>query len=148
MDLLLCMLAGHGCNIICFSYGVLQVYIYSYMRQFDPSLTMKHLHLHLPLLLGVAASTSWVQGYLARWVGARALHCANMSALCAWCMVLFWFSHSYAAVTTAMTGIGLNYGMLHVYLISTVVNRVTRYYLFVEQLYMVFTTVVHCIYYS
>ena len=122
------MLAGHGCNIISFSYGVLQVYVYSYMRQYDPSLTMKHLHLHLPLLIGVAASTSWVQGYLARWFGPRALHCANMSALCGWCVLLFWFSHSYAAVTGAMAGIGLSYGMLHVYLISTVVNRVVRYF--------------------
>ena len=127
LELFLLMLAGHGCNIVSFSYGVLQVYVYSYMHQYDPSLTMKQIHLHLPLLLGIAASTSWIQGYLARWIGARLLHCVNMCAMSGCCLVLYRYTHSYVVVTACMAGIGLSYGMLHVYFLSTVVNRVSRY---------------------
>jgi ACR3 family arsenite efflux pump ArsB len=89
---------------------------------------MKQIHLHLPLLIGVAASTAWLQSYLARWIGARLLHSANMCAMCAWCLILFFYCQSYAVVTGCMAGIGLSYGMLHVYFLSTVVSRVNRYF--------------------
>ena len=126
-ELFLCMLGGHGCNIIAFSCGVIQVYTYSYMHQYDPTLTIKQCHLHLPLLIFIAACTGWLQGYLTRWISARLLHGANTCAMCGWCVVLFCGCQSYVVVTVCMAGIGLSYGMLHVYFLSTVVNRVSRY---------------------
>ena len=67
-----------------------------------------------------------MHGFFARYVPVRALHVCNVLALCCWCVLLFWFTHSYVLVTVGMAMIGLHYGMLHVYFLSAVVSQVSR----------------------
>ena len=126
VQLFLCLLGGHASALVIFSHGVLQVYMYSYLYQHDPEVTMKQMHMHSTIMLLMAATFGWLHGFLPRWVSPRLLHLGNMTVMCGCCLLLFWLCHNFAVVTTAMVGIGLSTGMLHVYFISTTVNRFKR----------------------
>ena len=123
IQLFLCLLGGHAAGLFIFSYGVLQVYMYSYMYEYDSTLTMNKMHMHIPICLMVGSGMGWLQG-LSKYVGPSVLHFFNMALMCGCCLLMYWFCYSYMAVTISMVGIGLSYGMLHVYFISTAVNRV------------------------
>ena len=125
-QLVLCLLGGHASGVLFFSYGVLEVYQYSYLYQYNPELTMKQMHMHPTIILIVGATFGWLQGFLTRWASTRFLLFVNMTMMCGCCLLLFWFSYSFTIVTITMVGIGLSYGMLHVYFISTTVNRIKR----------------------
>ena len=126
VQLFLCLLGGHASGLLVLSYGVLQVYMYSYLYQHDPEVTMKQMHMHPAIILIVGSTLGWLQGFLTRWVSPRFLHFFNMTVMCGCCLLLFWFCHNFVVVTATMVGIGLSFGMLHVYFITTTVNRFKR----------------------
>ena len=123
VQIFLCLLGGHGASLLPYSYGVLQVYMYSYMYEYDSTLTMNQMHMHVPICFMVGSGFGWLQG-LIKCVTPFFLHLINMTVICGCCLLMYWFCYSYMAVTISMVGIGLSYGMLHVYFISTAVNRV------------------------
>ncbi|XP_063680540.1 uncharacterized protein LOC134815880 [Bolinopsis microptera] len=137
-QLILCFLGGHATSVVSFSYGILQVYLYSYLYQYNPALTMKQMHLQLPVLYLACTSCGWLQGYLSRWISTRILHLVNMLSMCGWCVVLFWICQNFVAATIALAGIGLSNGMLHVYFVSTSVNKAKRHPSLVSGIYGIF----------
>ena len=126
LQIFLCLLGGHATGVILLSYGVLQVYMFSYMHQYDPTISLKRLHTLLPIALIAGTTFGWLQGFLTGWLSEKCLYLVNVVVMCCCCLVMFWFSYSFTTVTVSMVPIGLSFVMLHIYFLSTIVNRVKR----------------------
>ena len=126
LQLFLCLLGGHATGVILYSYGVLQVYMFSYMYKFDHTLAIQQMHMHLPIALIVGTTFGWLQGFLTKWVSERILYFVNMVVMCGCCLILYWYCQKFTALTVSMVPIGLSFVMLHIYFLSTAVNRVKR----------------------
>ena len=126
VQIFLCLLGGHASGLVLFSLGVLEVYMYSYLYQHNPGLTMKQMHMSPSIIMIMGATFGWLQGFLTRWVNSRLLYLVNMTLMCGCFLFLFWFCHNFVVFTATMVGIGLSYGMLHVYFIAATVKRFKR----------------------
>ena len=55
-------LKGSICDNIMIHTIILQVYIYSYLYEADNEITKAQMHMHAPLVLGMATGTAWSFG--------------------------------------------------------------------------------------
>ncbi|XP_063683726.1 uncharacterized protein LOC134818210 isoform X2 [Bolinopsis microptera] len=111
----LCSLGGHAVNLIPFSYGILQVYIYSYLYEANNEITKAQMHMHAPLVLGMATGTAWSFGLFVRYVHPVILHVINGVALSGWMILLYFFTDNYIVITVSMTFVGFHLGQLHIF---------------------------------
>ncbi|KAL5268931.1 hypothetical protein ACHWQZ_G002685 [Mnemiopsis leidyi] len=111
----LCSLGGHAVNVIPFSYGILQVYIYSYLYEADDTVTKAQMHMHAPLVLGMATGTAWSFGLFVKYIHPVILHVANGLALSGWMILLYFFTNNYIVITVAMAFVGFHLGQLHIF---------------------------------
>jgi hypothetical protein len=126
LKMLCCLMGGHASTLVFFSYGVMLNYMFSYMHHYDYTVTLRLVHMQVPILTIVGSTLGWLHGYLNRWVSDRVLHLVNVINMIGCCLVIFWFCHNFTVVTMCMAAIGLSYGMLHCYFLATTVTGIDR----------------------
>lgn len=125
--ILCCALSGHAVNIIPFSFGIFLPYVFSYLRQFDASVTLSNMHLHAPLCLAVATGTAWTFGIFQKYIHERVLHIVNAVGLTMWMVLLYFFGSNFYFLTLAIGCYGFHSGQLHVYFSQRVTEEGKNY---------------------